>query len=399
MVARNIPDVDIDIYAPDALAYPYDNYRIFRDTAPIVQLPKYGLYLMARFADVQAALKNWQVFSSASGVAMNDVMNDAIAGGTLGSDEPLHAKLRGIVGRPLTPANLGALRQRITEQADALVNQLCDQGSFDAATDLAQHLPLSIVSDLVGLPDDGRDKMLFWAAANFNSLGPRGLELTETALPILGEMVAYAQTCTPDRVKPGSWVAQLYAASDAGEISFAQVGALMNDYLGPSLDTTIFATSNAISLFAKYPDQWEKLRANPNKIPNAINEVVRLESPIQGFSRVPTGDFEIDGQVLEKGERVLVMFASGNRDERRWDDPEAFDIERRNADHLGFGHGIHTCLGANLARLEISALLAALIRRVERFEVHEAKLVSNNVLRGFETLKVTAHPARVATAA
>ncbi len=394
-MARNIPDVDIDIYDPKSLADPYENYRIFRDAAPIVRLPKYDLYLMSRFEDVRDALKNWPVFSSASGVAMNDVMNDAIAGGTLGSDDPVHARLRSIVGRPLAPSKLNELRTLISERAQGLIARLCEQGSFDAATDLAQFLPLTVVRELVGLPEDGANKQLTWAAANFNSLGPRGLDLTESALPILNDMVTYARECSPEMVKPGSWIAQLFEASDKGEIAYEQVGALMNDYLGPSLDTTIFATGNAISLFAKYPEQWKKLRENPNLIPNAINEAVRLESPIQGFSRKLTDDFELGDQQLHAGARVLVMYASGNRDERRWGNPEEFDIERKNADHLGFGHGVHTCLGANLARLEINALLTALIPRVERFEVHHSERVLNNILRGFKTLKVTAHPAKV----
>jgi cytochrome P450 len=390
-MAFNIPDVDIDIYSAEALADPYENYRIFRDTAPIVRLPKYDLYLMARFADVQAALKNNTLFASGDGVAMNDLMNKAIAGSTLHTDAPYHSTLRSIVSRPLTPARLTELRQRLYDLAEKLVERLVAKGDFDAASELAPHLPVTVVSELVGLPEEGRERMLTWAGAVFNSLGPRGLELTETALPIVDEMVTYARSCTADRVKPGSWVAKLYEAVEAGELRFEQVGPVMGDYLGPSLDTTILATGSTIALFAQNPDQWDKLRASPTLIPNAVNEAIRLESPIQGFSRVLTDDFSVEDQRLHKGARVLVMYASGNRDERRWEDPERFDITRRANEQLGFGHGIHMCMGANLARMEISALLSALIPRVERFELHEAERISNNVLRGYKSLKVTAH--------
>ena len=393
-MAFNIPDVDIDIYSAEALADPYENYRIFRDTAPIVRLPKYDLYLMARFADVQAALKNNALFCSSSGVAMNDLMNQAIAGSTLFTDAPYHSTLRSIVSRPLTPARLTELRQGLYDLAENLVERLVAKGDFDAATELAPHLPVTVVSELVGLPEEGRERMLIWAGAVFNSFGPRGLELTETALPILDEMVTYARGCTADRVKPGSWVAKLYEAAEAGEFRPEQVGPVMGDYLGPSLDTTILATGSTIALFAENPDQWDKLRANPSQIPNAVNEAIRLESPIQGFSRVLTDDFSVEDQRLHKGARVLVMYASGNRDERRWEAPERFDITRRANEQLGFGHGIHMCMGANLARMEISALLSALVRRVERFELHEAERISNNVLRGFKSLKLTAHAAK-----
>ncbi len=390
-MAVNIPDVDVDVFAPEALANPFENYRIFRDTAPIVRLPKYDLYVMSRFADVQGALKNNMLFSSGSGVAMNDLMNKAIMGSTLFTDAPYHSELRSIVSRPLAPARLAELRQRLYSLAEELVESLVAKGDFDAAADLAPFLPVTVVSELVGLPEEGRERMLIWAGAVFNSFGPRGVERTEAAFPIMEEMVTYARSCTADRVKPGSWVAKLYEAAEAGELRPEQVGPVMGDYLGPSLDTTILATGSMIALFAQHPDQWDKLRASPSQIPNAINEAMRLEGPAQGFTRVLTDDFSVENQRLNKGDRVLILFASANRDERHWEDPERFDITRRAAEQVGFGHGIHMCMGANLARLEMSAILSALIPRVERFELHDAERILNNVLRGYKSLKLTAH--------
>jgi len=392
-MARNIPDVDIDIFTPKALKSPFENYRTFRDTAPIIRLPKYDLFVMSRFADVQGALKNNALFESGSGVAMNEQMNQAIMGSTLQTDAPYHSELRSIVSRPLTPARVAELRQRLNELADALVERLVAKGNFDAAVELSPYLPVTVVSELVGLPEEGRERMLIWASAVFNSFGPRDLELTENAFPILEEMVTYARTCTPDRVKPGSWVAKLYEAVDAGELRPEQVGPVMGDYLGPSLDTTILATSSTIALFAENPDQWDKLRASPSQIPNAINEAIRLEGPVQGFTRVLTGEFTVEDQRLDKGDRVLLLFGSANRDERHWTEPDRFDVGRRANEQVGFGHGIHMCMGANLARMEISALLSALLKRVVRFELHASERIVNNVLRGYKSLKLRAHSA------
>ena len=392
-MAYNIPDVDIDPFTPEAIENPFDNYRVLRDTAPIVRLAKYDMYVMSRFADVQAALKNNALFSSGSGVALNDLMNSAIAGSTLHTDAPAHTHLRSVVSRPLTPSRLAELRQQLFHLAEGLVDRLLDLRDFDAATDLAQYLPVTVVSELVGLPEEGRERMLVWSNAVFNSFGPRGLELTETSIPIMEEMVTHARGCTYDRVKPGSWVAKLYEAAEAGELRPEQVGPVMGDYLGPSLDTTILATGSAIALFAQNPEQWAKLRANPSQIPNAINEVIRLEGPAQGFTRLLTDDFSLGDQILHKGDRVLLLFASANRDERHWEAPERFDVSRRANDQVGFGHGIHMCMGANLARMEIAALLTALLKRVERFELHEAERLKNNVLRGYTSLKITAHAA------
>src|ERR1700684_3022721 len=134
----NVPNLDIDLYSAESRNDPYPNYRRVRDIAPVVYFPKYECYGMGRFEDVRDALLNWQIFSSAQGVAMNEAMNSAIACGTLGSDDPTHAHLRRIVGRPLPPARLAKLREKIYAEAGAIVDRLVAQGSFDAATELAE---------------------------------------------------------------------------------------------------------------------------------------------------------------------------------------------------------------------------------------------------------------------
>lgn len=394
MPGYNVPDVDLDLYADEALLDPYENYALLRDTAPIVRLPKYDVYVMSRFADVQAALKNWQLFSSASGVGLNEYGNGVLSRSTLGSDDPIHAERRAILARPLSPARVNALRARIAEEAEKLVEGLVRRGSFDAATDLARHLPATIVYDLLGVPDVSVDDLLEWTKGGFNSLGPGDNPRTTAGLELSHNMMAYAASCTPDRVKPGGWADYLFAEARNGVIDIEQAAALIFDYLGPSLDTTITATTNAVKLFGDHPEQWQALRARPAGIPNAINEIVRLESPIQAFTRLVTEDVTWGDQRLPRGARVLMLFGSANRDERRWDEPERFDISRSNADQLGFGHGIHMCAGANLARMEIAVLLSAMLPRIESIEIDEAKLLLNNFLRGYERLDVTVRDAR-----
>lgn len=385
----NIPDVDLDIYAEDALLNPYENYAMLRDTAPIVRLPKYDVYVMSRFADVQAALKNWKLFSSASGVGLNEQGNAVLSRSTLGSDDPIHAERRAVLARPLTPARVNAVRARISEEAEKLVAGLVRRGSFDAATDLSRHLPATVVYDLLGVPEVSVDDLLEWTKGGFNSLGPTDNPRTTAGLTLSYNMMGYAAGCTPDRVNPGGWADYLFKEAEKGVIDVEQAGALIFDYLGPSLDTTITATTNAVKLFGDHPEQWQALRARPSAIPNAINEVLRLESPVQAFARLVTEDASWGDQKLPRGARVLMLFGSANRDERRWDEPERFDITRSNADQLGFGHGIHSCAGANLARMEITALLSAMLPRIESIEINEAELLLNNFLRGYEKLHVT----------
>ena len=390
-MAVSRPESDIDLFCDEALLDPFPRCQALRDTGGAVWLTKHEMYVLSRYQDVRDALRNWEVYSSASGVAMNQQMNDALAGNTLCSDAEKHDVLRGVVAKPLTPVALRSLTEQIDTKAEHLVERLVAARHFDAATDLAQHLPLSIVSNLVGLPENGRERMLEWAAANFDCFGPlnkRALDAFDT----VKDMVHYAYTeAVPGKLKPGGWAAMIYEAADRGEIRHDQCPAMMNDYMGPSLDTTIFATSSAIWLFAQNPEQWDAVRADPSLIPNAVNEVLRMETPIQCFSRLVMKDHVVDGVTLPAGSRAIVHYGSANRDERKWNDPERFDVRRRASEHLAFGHGPHTCAGMPLARMEIKAILAALAKRVRRFELGETKRALNNTLRGFEKVEVTVH--------
>jgi hypothetical protein len=185
----------------------------------------------------------------------------------------------------------------------------------------------------------------------------------------------------------------VFDAAARGDITEMQGPSLLLDYINPSLDTTIGAISHLLRLLADNPDQWDLLRADPALIPHAINETLRVESPVRGFTRVATADHRIDEVALPRGARVLMLFGSANRDERKWIDPERFDITRKPSDHLGFGFGIHSCVGMNLARLEMRCLLEAMIPRVARIDVETVTMSGNQVLRVIESMSVTFTPA------
>lgn len=383
------PESDIDLWTTDALLHPYDLWRELRELGPAVWMRRHQIWALPRYQEVREALGDWRRFSSASGVTLNERMNGILAGGTLCSDPPAHDVLRGVVRQPLVPRELKALEPEIQMEAEALVQRLVARKSFDAVTDLAQHLPLTIVSASVGLPEEGRENMLEWAAANFDCFGPMN-ERAQAAFPKLEEGVRFSfDRSLPGRLKPGGWAARLWDAADRGEIAAEQCPALLNDYWGPSLDTTIFATASAIWLFGRFPEQWDLLREDRSLVAHAINEAIRLESPIPQFSRLTTCACDVGGVTIPEGSRVLMMYGSANRDERKWKEPERFDIRRRRNDHLGFGHGEHQCLGQVLARMEIKALLNALADRVHRFELGTMERAVNNMLRGIRTLTVT----------
>ena len=391
--ASNCPVNDYDPYEAENLLDPHPGCAELRAQGGVVWLSRYEIYALPRYATTRAALDDWRSFSSAHGVMLNDVMNNFMRGALLCSDPPEHDVKRDVIMGPLTPMALRKIRDEIFSEAETLVAQLCERGSFNAATELAEHLPLTIVATRVGLPSVERESMLKWGKAAFDCIGPLEKERTRAALGVLDEFGAFVRNNSArDKVSPGSWLDGLYSAADAGRIPHEVCGAMAVDYMGPSLDTTISALSSAVWLFARHPEQWNIVRENPSLIPNAVNEIVRIESPIQGWTRYVAKDTELDGVALPRGSRVLVMFGSANRDERKWENPTEFDVSRGVADHVGFGHGEHSCAGANLARTEIIAVLTALAKRVKRFElVGEPVREVTSVTRGWSNVRVQVH--------
>ena len=381
---------DYDPYSEAALLDPWPGYKELRDAAPAVWLNRYDMFALTRYDSVRRALLDWESFPSRNGVMMNDQMNKVLRGNVLCSDGAEHGRLRDVLMRPLKPTALRPAKEKITVEAEALADRLVAEGTFDAATDLANHLPVAVVSDLIGLPETGRERMLVWAAEMFNCFGPLN-DRTIASFPVLQEMMDYATNeAVPGKLKPGSWAEGIHAAVARGEVPAEACPAMMVDYLGPSLDTTIFAISTAVWLFATNPDQWDMVRNDPLLIPSAINEVLRYDAPIQGFSRYVARDVDLDGSVLPAGSRAIVFYGAANRDERKYAEPDRFDVRRRPGDHLGFGVGPHACAGMNLARIEMVALFNALAKRFRRFTILEEERVLNNVLRGFKTLRVSA---------
>jgi hypothetical protein len=178
--------------------------------------------------------------------------------------------------------------------------------------------------------------------------------------------------------------AEVYAAVDAGEVTEEEAGMLVRSLLSAGLDTTIAAIGNALVAFARFPEQWALLRETPALARAAFDEAMRLESPVQAFFRTTTRAAELAGVSLEAGEKVLVFFASANRDPRRWDDPDTFDIRRKSGGHVAFGLGIHRCVGEALAELEGEILLTELARRVRSIApAAEPVIHLNNSLRSF----------------
>ena len=342
-----VPTYDVDLFTDGALTDPYGHYRALRELGPVVWLEAHDVYAVARYDDVRAILGDPETFCSGQGVGLNVLINELGRGTTLMSDGADHRRLRGVIGRPLTPKALAALRPLARVRATELAESLVERGMFDAVPELAEVLPTTWVPDLLGWPEEGREKLLDWAAATFNGFGPPN-DRTNAAAQGIVEMAAFAAQVATSEIPEGTMAAGILDAVARGDLGADQCPMAIIDYLGPSLDTTISGLGNAIWLFATHPEQWQRFRRDPGRARQAFDEALRLESPVTGFTRVTTRAGNIGGIELPVGARLFVIYASANRDERYWDDPETFDIERPNASHVRVrlrrtrmcGHGI-----------------------------------------------------------
>ncbi|MBF6341090.1 cytochrome P450 [Nocardia abscessus] len=388
-----VPVYQPDLYSRQAITDPYPHYARMRELGPVVWLARQRAYALPRYAECKAVLLDDDTFISGEGVGLNPVANRLSRGTTLNSDGEDHSRRRALLGRRLTPKALRSMRETVDRQAVTAVEAAVARGQIDGV-ELATTLPMSVVPDLIGWPQHGRENLLRWAGATFDSLGPINNQSIRTA-PAGMEMMRFTRRLARDRqLLPGSAGAEILQAADEGKIAHNECPAMMIDFLAPSLDTTISAISSALYLFAAHPHQWQLLRSDPTMIANAVNEVVRYESPLRAFSRRTIRDVALAGVTIPEGARVVVMYSSANRDPLEWDSPDTFDIRRDASRQLGFGHGTHGCAGQGLARLETQAILAALLERVERIEITgRPQWAMNNIIHRFENLPLQLIPA------
>ncbi len=350
----------IDPFSQAFLHDPYPQHEALREAGPVVWLEPYGIWAMARHQEVRDALTDWQTYCSAAGVGLSDFRK-----------EP-----------PWRP------------EAELLVARLVEQREFDGIRDLAEAYPLKVFPDAVGISEEGRENLLPYGSMVFNSFGPRN-DLFNHAMANAGPVRDWIMSkCSRAALAPGGLGMQIFEAVDASELAEDEAGMLVRSFLSAGIDTTVYGLGNALYCFARYPEQWRILRGNPNLIRGAFEEVLRFEAPVQTFFRTTTKDVDVGGVQISNGEKVLLFLAAANRDPRRWDRPDVFDVRRRATGHMTFGTGIHGCIGQAVARLESEAIIAALAKRVASFEITgEPQRRLNNTLRGLDTLPLRIVPA------
>jgi 4-methoxybenzoate monooxygenase (O-demethylating) len=387
MLELGFPVSDEDPYSTEHMTDPYPLHAALRDLGPVVRLRQYDCWAVARYEEVNAVLLDWETFGSGAGVGLANFRNEKpwrVPSIILEADPPLHSRTHKILARVMAPQVLRDFRPVFEMEARRLVDALLERQDVDGMADIARAFPSKVFPDAVGLQVDGRENLAPYGDMVFNAIGPRNA-LVDQSMANAGSVIPWIMhSCSRAGLASDGLGAQVYAACDAGEATEDEAGMLVRSLLSAGLDTTIAAIGNALVAFSRFPQQWAILRATPALARSAFDEAMRLESPVQAFFRTTSRAVNLAGVPLEAGEKLLVFFASANRDPRKWDDPDAFDIRRRSGAHVAFGLGIHRCVGEALAELEGEILLNELAQRVRSIApAGEPVLHLNNSLRSF----------------
>jgi cytochrome P450 len=390
------PVSSLDPFSLDFLRDPHPAHEALREAGPVVWLAKHGAYAAARYAEVREILLDPATFCSRRGVGLSDFAREKPwrpPSLVLERDPPEHDRARAVLNRALSATVIKSLRARFAAAAETLARDLARKGRFDAIGDCAEVYPMMVLPDAIGLSAEGREHLLRYAATVFNMFGPDN-DLRRAALAQMAPHVEWITTqCKRERLADDGIGAMIHDAADAGEVTRTEAELLVRSLLSAGFDTTVHGIGAALRCLALNPDQFAALRGDPTKARAAFEEAIRLETPVQTFFRTTTRKVVLGGTTVGEGEKILMLLGAANRDPRRWSDPDRYDIDRPTAGHVGFGAGVHMCVGQLLARLEGETLLAALARAFERIDQDgEPVPLFNNTLRGWSRLPVRATP-------
>jgi cytochrome P450 len=390
--ADGIPVWDVDPYDIANLANPYPFWDALRAKGDVVYIPRYSILAVGRYAPTKATFSDYENFVSSRGVGMDDFALSAPwrpPSIILEVDPPDHAKTRRVLARAMSPKVAKEMAEDFEATAEVIIDGVLKKGEIEAVLELAEAFPTQVFPKALGMTLVNERHLVDYGAMVFNSLGPDN-ELRRAAsaqVPTVAKWIMEA--CDRSRLTDDGMGAAVYASADAGDITHDEASLLVRSFLSAGVDTTVTAIGNALWCFANNPDQWDALRADPSLIKPCFEEVLRYTSPVHTFARTAGRQTEIAGYPVEEGTKVICALGAANMDPDKWDDPEAFRIDRRPQGHLAFGVGIHGCVGQNIARAEMEAVLKVMIRKVARIELTgDAVWRPNNSIHALDRLPI-----------
>jgi hypothetical protein len=374
---------------------PYRIYRTLRDATPFYHDERWDLWVISRYEDVANALKDWRTFSQEPDVDIDGFMDELLDadGNILVMDPPRHTALRRLVQgtNAFSPAAINAMEPRITALVDGLIDgMLAGGGHADVVEGFTYPLPLAVGPVLIGFPAEDLPMIDAWQRQTQpRTPGVRGIP--PEAFEAAAKIRAYIEALVDDRRRNprGDLVSQIAASTLDGEPLGTEAVGLTFILFEASIDTTSGLLSSALVALARNPDQRRLLVEDPSLIPNAVEEFLRYDMPVQFNARTLTSDVTLHGVTAPRDARAILLFGSANRDERQFEDPDRLDVTRRISRHLGFGIGIHQCIGAPLARLEAKIALERFLGRIPEYELDGAyERITKQNLRGFKHLPI-----------
>lgn len=412
----NTSDIDnlmqrFDVDDPEFIADPYPVLDAIREATPIAWNASTQQWMLTRFSDVASTLRDRRLgrgyihrysheeFGKAAPDPRWASFNEHERWSLLSLEPPDHTRLRRLITKVFTPSSIATLRDRVTGFAEGRLDRCAeiaeDTGSFDLLRDYAQPYSVAVICSMLGVPNEDADRLLAWSHAIVKMYELSGDEATKAAAnTAAAEYIAYTRELVAEkrRQPDGLLVSQLVQVTDDGEsLTDDEIIGTTMVLVEAGHEATVNTLGNGFRALMQHRDQWQRLTTGSVAASDSVEELLRYDSPLQMFERWVLDDgVEIAGQTLQVGDEVAMLFGSAQRDPRRFDDPSRFDIGRNDASHVGFGGGIHFCIGAPLARLELAVSVDGIVSRFPNLELaEEPRFHPTFVIRGLEALRLS----------
>jgi cytochrome P450 len=393
--------VRFDPWNPDFVAHPYEVYAELRRSAPVSYFEPTNQWLIARHADVDELLRDRRLGRTYLHVATHEEFGRppepefqepfwrVIRAGMLDVEPPVHTRLRRLVSKAFTPRMVESLRPRVRSIAEGLVDAYVEKGGGDLIAEVAEPLPVTVIAEMLGIPETDRHLLRPWSAeiCLMYELNPTE-EMQHRAVRAAEEFAAYLRDLARARAEqPGDDL--ISALAGIPELTEDELIGTCVLLLNAGHEATVNATGNGWWALFRNPGELERLRADRSLLPTAIEEILRWDTPAQMFERWVLEDIEVAGVRIPRGAEVALLFGSANRDETVFTDPDRLDVGRKDNPHISFGLGIHYCLGAPLARIEMVESFGVLLDRAPALElVREPEWKPGYIIRGLQSLEL-----------